>query len=437
MTFWEIARKDLILLRRDARALFVLVAFPLLFITIVGMTTGQLLGWKSENNVLKIGLVDGVDYAAITDDGERQQARNMVAKIANRLQEEYRCRVIVLESRADVQQMLDDEEVNAVLVVGPEFYQRVLALQVGDILSRKEGRLKEGLVSFDCSLESNLRETSTTLSIIDKSIFGAAVETVTPYILCDHTKINLGNIQKNAGLRAKLGCLQLHNEKVVIRTKTETNTEEEAEETGETSGGGKQVYQGIIPSYTVMFVFFLVNIMGRSFLHERELGTLRRLRLAPISSAALVAGKTVPFLVISLLQSVLLFLSGRLIFGMSWGAVPLMLLPVIFCTSLAATGLGLVVATLVRSESQVSAYGNVVVITMAGISGCFMPRAWLPPQLQQISLGTPHAWALISYEQLLKQQTPDLAIVWQNCGVLVLFATLFFLFGCWRFRSLQ
>ena len=37
---------------------------------------------------------------------------------------------------------------------------------------------------------------------------------------------------------------------------------------------------------------------------------------------------------------------GKLLFGMSWGNAPWLLLPVIVCTSMAATALGLLVATI-------------------------------------------------------------------------------------------
>ncbi len=186
-----------------------------------------------------------------------------------------------------------------------------------------------------------------------------------------------------------------------------------------------------------MFVFFLVNIMARSFLSERELGTMRRLRIAPVPNWAILVGKTVPFLIVSLLQTAVLFVAGKLLFGMSWGAHPWMLLPIIFSTSAAATGLGLLIATLVKSDSQVSAYATTAVIILAGISGCFMPRKWLPDLMQQISLATPHAWALIAYDQLLVNGSPNLAIVWQCAGVLLGFAAGFFLVGTLRFGSVD
>src|SRR5690606_32755117 len=144
-----------------------------------------------------------------------------------------------------------------------------------------------------------------------------------------------------------------------------------------------------------------------------------------------------PFFIVSLLQTALLFLAGRLLFGMSWGERPAMLLPIIVATSAAATGLGLLIATLVRSDAQVSAYATTAVIVLAGISGCFMPRKWLPDLMQQISLATPHAWALIAYDQLLSTTNPDLETVWQCAAVLLAFAVGFFVLGGVRFKTVD
>jgi ABC-2 type transport system permease protein len=155
--------------------------------------------------------------------------------------------------------------------------------------------------------------------------------------------------------------------------------------------------------------------------------------MAPLGSPSLLTGKVVPFLIVSLVQTGLLFVCGRILFGMSWGKEPWLLLPVILCTSMAATSLGLLVATLVRSDSQVSAYATTVVIIMAGISGCFMPRQWLPDAMQTISLVTPHAWSLIAYDDILNKATPHPAVVLQSCIWLAAFALLYFILGTWRF----
>jgi ABC-2 type transport system permease protein len=93
------------------------------------------------------------------------------------------------------------------------------------------------------------------------------------------------------------------------------------------------------------------------------------------------------------------------------------------------------VSTFIRTDSQVSAYGNSLVILLAGISGCFMPRRWLPELMQDVSLATPHAWALIAYDEILGHANVLRMEVAKSCVSLVGFAMLFFLVGWLRFRA--
>jgi ABC-type multidrug transport system permease subunit len=92
---------------------------------------------------------------------------------------------------------------------------------------------------------------------------------------------------------------------------------------------------------------------------------------------------------------------------------------------------------LVRTEAQVSAYGNFLVLTMAGISGCMMPRNWQPELMQQVGLVTPHAWALIAYDQILNRPDPEMAVVGKCCLILLAFAAAFFSVGWWRSREMD
>jgi len=49
---------------------------------------------------------------------------------------------------------------------------------------------------------------------------------------------------------------------------------------------------------------------------------------------------------------------------------------------------------------------------LAGVSGCLMPRDLMPERMKQISLVTPHAWALDAYSQLLL--SPRLPSLWSG-----------------------
>jgi hypothetical protein len=185
---------------------------------------------------------------------------------------------------------------------------------------------------------------------------------------------------------------------------------------------GAMRYQLLVPSYLVMFAFFLVLTVGWLFVAERRQGTMQRLAAAPLARWQILLGKLLPCLVLSLFQGFFILGAGRLIFGMQWGADPLWLVPVVAATSLAAMGLAMVVASLARTETQVAIFGTLLVLVLAGLSGSLMgDRELMPPQMQELSRITPHAWALEAYRELLTASRPDLAIVAKACGVLTVF----------------
>lgn len=185
--------------------------------------------------------------------------------------------------------------------------------------------------------------------------------------------------------------------------------------------GGSR-YQILVPSYLVMFAFFLVLTVGWLIVAERRQGTLKRLSLAPISRVEILAGKLIPCLLLSWFQGAFLLIAGKAIFGMNWGPNPGWLFVVVLATSTAAMGLALWIASLAKTETQVAIYGTLLVLILAGLSGCLMgDRSMMPETMQRISLVTPHAWALDAYRQLLTNPEPRLDAVAQACGVLFAF----------------
>src|SRR5262249_1084644 len=83
---------------------------------------------------------------------------------------------------------------------------------------------------------------------------------------------------------------------------------------------GAQRYQTLVPSYTVMFSFFLVLTVGWIFVAERRQGTLKRLRAAPLTLAQILIGKLLPCYLVSVLQGVFLLVAGGVLVGVWWGA---------------------------------------------------------------------------------------------------------------------
>jgi ABC-2 type transport system permease protein len=406
MDAWEITKKDLYLILRDKGALYTLLVLPLVFVTILGASTGRLMTTHDDTKLVKLGIVD-----EDRTDLSRQVVRDLIAVGG--------LKAGMVENIDEAHHRLQDGRCNLVVCIGPTFHERISELDLGDVLDTEHGKLAVGLTALDMQVECGSAFVNVA-QLVEYVVLAAALKSVTPEVA-----------KKNR-------FAQQYVERALKRHREQYESEAGGQSPApqQVKSGPGYIYQILVPAYTVMFAFFLINIMANSFIAERNLGTLRRLQASPIRPIELLLGKTIPFFFVSLVQSVVLFLSGKLLFGMSWGVYPAMLLPVIVTTSIAATALGLTLATFVRTESQVAAYANFLVITLAGISGCYMPRDWLPEMMQKISLATPHAWALIAYQQLLTQDHPDLHVVARSCAVLTAFGVAYFALGCLRFRKI-
>jgi ABC-2 type transport system permease protein len=405
MGAWEITIKDLRLILKDRGALYTLLALPVVFIAILGVSTGQLITTRAETKLVKVGLVD-------EDRGEVSE------RVFHDLSSIGGLKVEKVSDRDQAKLRLQDGRSGVIVILGKDFQNRINDLDLSDVFDTEHGKLANGLSAIDMQVESGTEFVEVS-EIVQYVVLAAVMRAVSPEVA-----------RRNPLLR-------LFIDRMTESHAEEARTAPAHQPLEPVKPGPSIIYQTLVPAFMVMFAFFLVNIMASSFINERKLGTLRRMQLSRISPVQLMYGKTLPFLFVSIVQSLLLFLSGKILFGMSWGTYPLMLLPVILMTSVSATGLGLLLATIVRTESQVTSYSTFLVIVLAGISGCYMPRAWLPELMQNVSLATPHAWALIAYQELLTHDHPRMQLVMGCCGVLAIFGMTCFAFGCLRFRKME
>jgi ABC-2 type transport system permease protein len=405
-----ITLKDLTLLSRDRRALVILVAMPMIIIAIVGSSTGRL---RANREQSRQGLT-----MEVADFDQTTTSARLIGFLAS--YENVRMRPIAELDKQDSARMSElqterpEGESDTRLVIGNGFESAFREMSPTLLTSPDESTRAKGLAGVNLTLISNETADDPMMVGLAKMLVKLSLQNAILPILAE-------KIPSFRGAARRSVVPEPWENTLAARTASVDT--------------GNRVYQFFVPSYTVLFVFFLVNVMGRSFLAERDMGTLKRLKISPISPMAILVGKTLPFMVVSLVQTTILMISGKLLFGMSFGPQPWLLAPIMLCTSAAATSLGLMFSTLAKTESQVSSFGNLIILSCAGISGCLVPRAWMPPLSQKISLFTPHAWALDAYSELLTKESPHLAVVGQSCGVLLIFSTVFFAIGLVRFRN--
>lgn len=402
MSAWHITVKDIQLLSQDRRAVVLLLILPLLFISIVGMSTGQFLTRDETSEHFKIVIVD---------QNNTETSRSLIAN----LQKHAELSPSTAESMDAAFEILRRADASLVLIIGPEFDARVDDVRVSDIFNTNDGLVAQGPSALDLSFRGRFNSGGIG-RLLEAVLFSQVVKFVMPIAS-----------QKNPITRV---WSRSHDDEDQAQSAAAA-VPHLAQEVPEQYS----VYLWVVPGFTVMFAFFLISVMARSFIIERDQGTLRRLLMAPIGSLPVLFGKTIPFYMTSVVQCSLLFICGRLLFGMPWGPQPAFLIPVILCTSAAATSLGLLLATVVRTDQQVSSYGTTLILVLSSISGCFFPRELFPPVMKQISLFTPHAWSLKAFDAVLSQPTVDARLVAGCCAMLLVFAVGCFSAGWWRFRS--
>jgi ABC-2 type transport system permease protein len=188
-----------------------------------------------------------------------------------------------------------------------------------------------------------------------------------------------------------------------------------------------------VPGYTIFGVFFIMQPLALSIYEEKTSGTFRRLQAAPLSRAALLVGKLIPFFIINLIQMALMFGVGVVVFHISLGNDPWALVLVAVATALAANGMGLMITALAKTREQMGGLASLLSVTLAAVGGMMVPTFIMPGAMQVISKITPHAWALAGFQDVIVRGM-GVADVLPKAGVLLVFATVFFAIAMLRFR---
>ncbi|MFO7623080.1 MAG: ABC transporter permease [Anaerolineales bacterium] len=207
---------------------------------------------------------------------------------------------------------------------------------------------------------------------------------------------------------------------------------------GATVEGGITVYFAyLFPGITVMFVFFVVGMAGESLLRERETGTLRRLVAAPVTKAAVIAGKVLAFTLLVCLQVAVLFGVAHIAFQMPLGNEPLGLVLLTIILGLVASALGMLVASFAKSAKQADSVGTILGFVLAGLGGAIainqFPLTRSDSPMAIIAQLTPHSHAIEAFYRLMAEQASLLDVLPQ-LAILLGMALLFGAIAARRFR---
>jgi ABC-2 type transport system permease protein len=134
-----------------------------------------------------------------------------------------------------------------------------------------------------------------------------------------------------------------------------------------------------------------------SIVREKERGTMEQVRMAPIPTWAFVAGKTLPYLILSQVSAMLVILAAMALFDLPMRGDWLSLTVVLALFLIGALGTGLLVSTI--AETQQMAFQAAMLIAFLPtfmLSGFIFPIASMPVFLQYVTTIVPARYFLIA-----------------------------------------
>ena len=183
----------------------------------------------------------------------------------------------------------------------------------------------------------------------------------------------------------------------------------------------------------VQFLLFATANLGIELLLERQRGLWRRLRSAPVSRYALLAGKVASGTVIAVTTLLVSFGFAVVVFEVRVAGSMLGFLAVTLACSLMAATFGVLVAALGRTPATARGVTTLAVLLMVMLGGAWVPTFVFPAWLQRLTVVIPARWAVDGLD----------AMTWRGLGfsaavvptlVLLGFAAVFALVALARFR---
>jgi ABC-2 type transport system permease protein len=339
--------KDLRQRARDRSALVIALVLPLSLAFIFS----QILGGSS-------GAVT-LDFALADEDGGAA-ARGFLEDVLLPIQEAGQIELTEVESEAEARQLATDGDVGAAFIIPAGFTAAVTAGEPATI---------QVLSNVDAQLSP----------IVASSIASAYAGRVTA-------------IQTSIATLAAADALD-HQQIQEITERAAAMPDPVSVD--DVSAASKQLDPNTFyaAGMAVFFLFFSVQFGIIGILDERREGTLARMLAAPVRRWSVLVGKLGSSLVLGILSMAVLAIATSLMFGAEWGN-PLGVGVLIVAGVLAATSVGALVVTFVKSPDQASSAQSIIAMLLGTLGGSFFPVALAGGLIEQLSLITPHAWFL-------------------------------------------
>lgn len=157
------------------------------------------------------------------------------------------------------------------------------------------------------------------------------------------------------------------------------------------------MYPGILAMTVVMTSIF----SGLSVVWDREFGFLREVLVAPLNRGGIVMGKALGGSIVALIQAIVMLVLAPILGVSLTPLIVLQLIPIVLLVSLCLSGLGILVASRMKSQQGFHLVMQLLIFPLMFLSGVFFPVGSVPVWLQVIAKANPVTYGVDAIRQIM------------------------------------
>jgi len=158
----------------------------------------------------------------------------------------------------------------------------------------------------------------------------------------------------------------------------------------------------MIPGVIGMILFAITSILtATTIVRERERGTIEQLIVTPIRSWELIVGKLIPYVILSLFDTLMVLAIGHVWFGVPVRGDLGLIIALSGLLLLSGLGIGLFASTIANTQQEAMMTTWMTLLPSIFLSGFFFPLEAMPLVLRWISYIIPLRYYLVIIRALL------------------------------------
>jgi ABC-2 type transport system permease protein len=189
----------------------------------------------------------------------------------------------------------------------------------------------------------------------------------------------------------------------------------------------------IVGGWAMQFLLFALSGAATALFYERDHGIFHRILAGPVGRAQILWSKFIYGISIGLIQLIVLFIGGRILYGIDIENHFGMLLLVCVFAAAACTAFGMLLAAVTNSPEAASGLATFCILLMCAVGGAWFPVTLMPEAVQQFSKLTLVYWAMEGFSQVLWADAPLVELL-PTLGILGGMTAIVMVIAVWRFN---